>query len=75
VVVFTPRWVYPQKKNPRYPLNGRLDGPQSPFGDIEEEEKSIFLSGMDDSSVIRSWTIHFFDGAAAATVIKDQFIY
>ena len=75
MVFFTPRWIYPRGKSPRYPLNRRLDGPQSPFGDFEEEKKFFFLSGVDDSSVVRWWTIHFIDGAAAATVIKDQFIY
>jgi len=76
VVVFTLRWIYAWEKSPRYPLNRRLDRPQSPFGDFEEKVKAFFfLPGVDDFSVVRSWTINFIDGAAAATVIKDQFIY
>jgi hypothetical protein len=33
------------------------------------------LSGVNASSVVRWWTVHFIDGAAAATVIKDQVVY
>ena len=76
MVVFTQQWINPREKSPLYPLNRRLDGPQSPFGDFEEGKKlSFFLSGVEDSSVVRWWTVHFIDGAAAATVIKDRFIY
>jgi hypothetical protein len=32
---FTPRSLYPHGKNPRYPLDRRLGGPQSRFGRCE----------------------------------------
>jgi hypothetical protein len=40
VVSFTPRPLYPQGKNPWYPLNRRLGGPQSRFGHCGEEKNS-----------------------------------
>jgi hypothetical protein len=47
VVSFTPRPLYPQGKNPRYPLDRRLGRPQSRSGRGEErkdtEQKDSFL--------------------------------
>jgi hypothetical protein len=40
VVRFTPRPLYPQRKNHRFPLDMRLGGPQSPSGRGVEEEIS-----------------------------------
>jgi hypothetical protein len=40
VVSFKPRPLYPQGKKPRYPLGGRLGGPQSRSGRSGEEKKS-----------------------------------
>jgi hypothetical protein len=36
VVSFTPRLLYPREKNPRYPLDRRLGGPQSRSGQFIE---------------------------------------
>jgi hypothetical protein len=76
VVVFTPRWIYSRGgKSLRYPLNRRLDGPQSPFGDFEEEKELLFLVGIRRFFCCPVVEIHFIDGTAAVTLIKDQFIY
>jgi hypothetical protein len=40
VVSFTPRLLYPQGKNPWYPLDRRLGGPQIPSGRGSEEKNS-----------------------------------
>jgi hypothetical protein len=40
VFSFTARSLYPRRKSPRYPLDGRLGGPQSRAGRGGEEEKS-----------------------------------
>jgi hypothetical protein len=37
-VSFTPRPLYPRGKSFRYPLDRRLDGPQSRSGRLEEEK-------------------------------------
>jgi len=36
---FTPRTLYPQGKNPLYPLDRRLGGPQSRSGSGDEDKK------------------------------------
>jgi hypothetical protein len=41
VVSFTPRAFHPRRKNPRYPLNRRLGGPQSRSESGGEEKKSL----------------------------------
>jgi hypothetical protein len=38
VVGFTPRPLYPHEKNPRYPLDRRLGGPQSRSGHSGEDK-------------------------------------
>jgi hypothetical protein len=50
VVGFTPRPLYPTGDSSRYPLCGRLNGPQSRSGRYGEEEKS--LAPTDN----RTWT-------------------
>jgi hypothetical protein len=39
IVSFTPRPLYPQRKNPGYPLDMRLGGPHGQFGCCGNEEK------------------------------------
>jgi len=39
-VSFTPRPLYPEEKNPWYPLDRRLDGPQDRSGSGCEEKNS-----------------------------------
>jgi hypothetical protein len=46
VVSFTPQLLYPQGKSPWYPLDRRLDGPQSRSGRGGEEKNSHPLLGM-----------------------------
>jgi len=41
-----PRLLYPQGKSPWFPLDGRLDGPQSCSGCGGEEKNSQPLSGL-----------------------------
>jgi hypothetical protein len=50
VVSFTPRPLYPQGKNPRYPLDRRLGGPQSRFGHSVEEKNSQPSPGIETRS-------------------------
>jgi hypothetical protein len=45
VVNFTPRPLYPPGKSPRYPLDGRLGGPQSRSGRFGEEKKILDSTG------------------------------
>jgi hypothetical protein len=40
LVIFTPRPLYSLRKSPRYPLEGRLGGPQSRSGQGGQEKKS-----------------------------------
>jgi hypothetical protein len=47
VVSFTPRPLYPQGKNPWYPLDRRLGGLQSRSGRGGEEKNSQPLSGLE----------------------------
>jgi hypothetical protein len=47
VVSFTPRQLYPQGKNPWYPLDRRLGGPQSRSGRGGEEKNSKPLPGLE----------------------------
>jgi hypothetical protein len=42
VVTFTPRPLYPRRKNPRYPLDMSLGGPQRRSGRRGEEKKFVF---------------------------------
>jgi hypothetical protein len=49
VVSFTSRPLYPQGKNPWYPLNRRLGGPQSRSGRGGEEKNSQPLPGLEPS--------------------------
>jgi hypothetical protein len=41
-----PRPLYLQRKSPRYPLDRRLSGPQSPSGGGGEEKNSQPLPGL-----------------------------
>jgi hypothetical protein len=47
VVSFTPRPLYPQGKNPRYPLDKRLGGPQSRSGRGGSEKNSQLPPGIE----------------------------
>jgi hypothetical protein len=47
VVSFAPRPLYPQGKNPWYPLDRRLGGPQSRFGQGGGEKNSQLLPGLE----------------------------
>jgi hypothetical protein len=47
LVSFTPRSLYPQGKSPWYPLDRRLDGPQSRSGRGGEEENSLRLPALE----------------------------
>jgi hypothetical protein len=47
VVSFTPRPLYPQEKNPWYPLDRRLGGFQSRSGRGAEEKNSQPLPGLE----------------------------
>jgi len=47
VVSFTPQLLYPQGKSPWYPLDRRLDGPQSNSGSGGEEKSSQPLPGIE----------------------------
>jgi hypothetical protein len=46
VVSFTPLPLYPQGKNPKYPLHRRLGGPQNRSGLGGEEKNSWLLRGL-----------------------------
>jgi hypothetical protein len=50
VVSFTPRPLYPQGKSPRYPLDRRLGGPQSPSGRSGEEKNFQTSPGFEPQS-------------------------
>jgi hypothetical protein len=50
VVSFTPRPLYPQGKNPWYPLDMRLGGPQSRSGRGGEEKNSQPPPGIEPSN-------------------------
>ena len=50
VVNFMPRPLY-SVKEPRCPLNRRLDGPQSQSGCFEEEKSVLSLPGFDPQNV------------------------
>jgi hypothetical protein len=47
VISFTPQSLYPQGKNPWYPLNRRLGGPQSRSGHGGEEKNSQSPPGIE----------------------------
>jgi len=47
VVTFTPQLFYTQGKNPWYPLDRRLGGPQSQSGHGGVEKNSQPLSGLE----------------------------
>jgi len=49
-VSFTPRPIYTQKKNPRYPLDRRLGGPKSRSGHGVEEKNSEPPPGFEPQS-------------------------
>jgi len=53
VVSFTPRPLYPQRNSPRYPLDGRLGGPQSRPGSGGEEENSQSPPLIDSEVIYR----------------------
>jgi hypothetical protein len=46
VVSFTPRPLYPRRKNPRYQLDGKLGGTQSRSGLCGEEKNLLPLVGI-----------------------------
>jgi hypothetical protein len=47
VVSFTPRPLYSQEKSPWYPLDKKLDGPQSRSGSSGEEKNYQPLPGLE----------------------------
>jgi hypothetical protein len=47
VVSITPWLLYPQGKNPWYPLDRRLGGPQTRFGRRGEDKNSQLLAGLE----------------------------
>jgi hypothetical protein len=51
VVNFTPRPLYLQGKNPWYPLDRRLGGPQSRSGCSAEEKSSQTLLGLESPNI------------------------
>jgi hypothetical protein len=46
-----PRPLYPQGKSPWYPLNRRLDGPQSQSGCSGEEKNTQPLPGLEPPTI------------------------
>jgi hypothetical protein len=71
VVSFTPRSLYSQGKSPRYPLDRRLDGPQSLSGRSGEEKNSQPLTGFEPpiiQSVAQRYTIELSPAPNAADV-------
>jgi len=50
VVGFTNRSLYSREITPRYPLDRRLNGPQSLSERGGEDKKSLFLPGIGDRS-------------------------
>jgi hypothetical protein len=64
VVSFTPQPLYPQGKNPWYPLDRRLGGPQSRSGCGGEEKDSQPPSEMEhlDMVIYRNTGKHFLLG-------------
>jgi hypothetical protein len=67
VVNFTPRPLYPQEKNLRYPLDRRLGGPQSRSGRFGEE-KILDPTGTrtPDTSVVQPAARYYTDYAIPA---------
>jgi hypothetical protein len=51
VISFTPRPLYLQRKSPWYPLDRRLDGPQSRSGRCGEEKNFQALPGLEPSII------------------------
>jgi hypothetical protein len=67
VVSFMPRSLYPRKKNPRYPFDRRLDGPQKGSG-RRGEEKIFYPIGTRNSepSVVQPVASRYTDYAIPA---------
>jgi hypothetical protein len=51
VVSFTHRPLYPHRKSPWYPLDRKLDGPQSRSGRGGEEKNSKLLPGLEPPTI------------------------
>jgi hypothetical protein len=73
VVSFTPRPLYPQGKNPWYPLNRRLSGPQSPSG-RGEEKNCHTLPGL-ETTIIRYVSLRYTTELRKKRTNPKKFIY
>jgi hypothetical protein len=73
VVNFTPRPLYPRGKSPRYPLDRRLDGPQSRSGRFGEE-KILDPTGtrIPDPSVVQLVASRYTDYAIPAPILGAE---
>jgi hypothetical protein len=50
-----PAALYPRRKDPRYPLDRRLGGPQSRSGRRDEKKNPLPQSGIEPQSVVTSF--------------------
>jgi hypothetical protein len=67
VVSFTPRPLYPRGKNPRYPSDRTLGGPQNRSGRRGEKKNLVHLPRIDpDSLIIQPVACHYTDWAVSA---------
>jgi hypothetical protein len=65
-----PAALYPRRKDPRYPLDRRLDGPQSRSGHRDQRKNSLCLrrGSNFDLPVVQSVDRHYTDRATPAHI-------
>jgi hypothetical protein len=68
-----PAALYPRRKDPRYPLDRRLDGPQSRSGHRDQRKNSLCLrrGSNFDLPVVQSVDRHYTDRATPANIFTS----